>query len=95
MCHADTKVSGKGAREGHKSSISLQPLMGRWTEPLHPLEINGGEKSHLQPMEDPMLEHGTGPEKGCYSEGVLCWSSPSLGGHSLQKGPTCGPHVAN
>lgn len=56
-----------GRKEGKKrggSAIPLQPMVSWQVEPLHPAEISSGEESHLQSVEDPMLERRTGPEKG-------------------------------
>lgn len=42
-------------------------------------EFNGRAESHLQAMEDFILEQRTVPEEGCDSEESLCGSSLSLG----------------
>ncbi|GAB0202821.1 ras GTPase-activating protein 1-like [Grus japonensis] len=58
----DTKVSaqgGAGGAPGTKAEIPLQPLektIVRQAVPLQPMEDDGGEDIHLQPMEDPTPE---------------------------------------
>lgn len=44
--------------------------MADWAFATH--EDNSAEESHLQPMEDPVVEEETSPEKGHSSEGGLC-----------------------
>ncbi|GAB0208933.1 mitochondrial enolase superfamily member 1 [Grus japonensis] len=39
-----------------------------------PMEVDGGEDIHLQPMEDPTLERVEAPEGGCDPMGSPCWS---------------------
>ncbi|GAB0208932.1 AN1-type zinc finger protein 5-like [Grus japonensis] len=42
--------------------------------PLQPMEDDGEQRFHLQPMEDPMLEQVEAPEGGCDPMGSPCWS---------------------
>ncbi|GAB0190694.1 acid sphingomyelinase-like phosphodiesterase 3b [Grus japonensis] len=57
---ADTQVSeGGGGAPGARAEIPLQPLektMVKQAVPLQPMEVDGGADTHLQPVEDPMLE---------------------------------------
>lgn len=49
----------------------MGPMVRRQAEPLQPLEINVGAEPHLQPVEHPLLERGTAPEKGQDSQAAL------------------------
>ncbi|GAB0186735.1 AN1-type zinc finger protein 5-like [Grus japonensis] len=42
--------------------------------PLQPMEVDGGEDIHLQPMEDPMLEQVETPKGGCDPVGSPRWN---------------------
>lgn len=63
-----------------RTAIPLR-LMIRWqAELLQPLEINGGEKYHLQPLEDSTLEDMAAPKEVHDDKGRPHQSNPSLGG---------------
>lgn len=54
-----------------EAAIPLWYMVGWQAEAL---EINNGEKSCLQPMQDPTLEQVTSPKEVCDSEGSPWWS---------------------
>ena len=60
---ADPQVTEEGrggGAPGTRAEIPLQPVvktMVRWVVPLRSMEVHGGADIHLQPVEDPMLEH--------------------------------------
>lgn len=61
--HRGTEVSEEGGRKCTGAAVPLWPVERWQDEPLQPLEINDGEESHLQLIEDPMPEHKTVPKK--------------------------------
>lgn len=80
-----------GRRRGrHARAAILLQLVKRWQgEPLQqPIEPKCGAKSHLKYMKDPTPEQRTASNETHDSKGRSCYSSPSLGWSSLQKGPT-------
>ncbi|GAB0177095.1 epimerase family protein SDR39U1 [Grus japonensis] len=77
---ADTKVSadgGAGGAPGAGAEIPLQPMektMVKQAVPLQPMEDDGEQRFHLQPVEDPTAEQVEAPEGGCDPMGSPCWS---------------------
>jgi len=43
----------------------MMKIMVSQAVPLQPMEVHGGADTHLQPMEDPMLEQADVPRGGC------------------------------
>ncbi|GAB0178226.1 AN1-type zinc finger protein 5-like [Grus japonensis] len=52
----------------------MEKTMVRQAVPLQPMEDDGEQRSHLQPMEDPMPEQVEAPEGGRDPMGDPCWS---------------------
>ncbi|GAB0208489.1 hypothetical protein GRJ2_003314600 [Grus japonensis] len=70
LLHSDTKVSegGGGGAPGTRAEIPLQPMvktMVKQAVPLQPMEDDGEQRFHLQPMEDPTLEQVEAPKGDC------------------------------
>ncbi|GAB0180306.1 AN1-type zinc finger protein 5-like [Grus japonensis] len=63
--------------------------------PLQPMEDDGEQRFHLQPVEDPTLEQVEAPEGGCDPVGSPRWSSLFLEVCTLWKGPTLEQLVKN
>lgn len=68
----------KGSVRHSGADVSLRLVVIWQAESLKSSEITDGE-ARLQPVERSTLEQGTGPEKGCDSEGDLCWGGSFLG----------------
>ncbi|GAB0177871.1 hypothetical protein GRJ2_000252400 [Grus japonensis] len=77
---ADTQISaegGGGGAPGTGAEIPLQPMektMVRQAVPLQPMEVDGEQRFHLQPMENSTPEHMETPNGGCDPVGSPHWS---------------------
>jgi len=77
---ANTTVSeegGAGGAPGVGAEIPLQPMEKttvRQAVPMQPMDVHRGTDTHLQPVENPMLEQVNVPEAGCEPVGSPHWN---------------------